>query len=245
MNPEITQGFEEWEDDTRIYGWKSEKPLTPFAPDYTYFITEKKIFSEEECREWTDYLLEQELILLDKYRISTLGDGGTGLGDNSITSRFPHFNVLTFDFHLVEKYKTEIFNGIRNILRISSNTKFRETIYANCWFNVLRQGEGMHEHQHGYHKNTFYGCNLSINAFETFTSYYHPIKFQGATYHVPNKVGYLTMFPNFIPHSVSINRYPQPRISIAGDIFTSTWLNEPASEYQSKNNIKLGTYIGN
>jgi hypothetical protein len=231
-------------DGTRYFGWKSEEPLTPFAPDYEYLATEKKIFSEEECKEWNDYLLVQEPILLNRYLISSLGDGGTGLGDNSITSRFPHFNVLSFDFHLVEKYKTAVFNGIRDILRLSGNTNFRETIYANAWFNVLRQGEGMNVHQHGYHKNTFYGCHLNIASFETHNDYYHPVKFQEQSFHVPNKVGYLTLFPNDIPHSVSINRWPQPRISIAADLFTSTWLDEPESEYQSKNAVKIGFYTG-
>ena len=98
----------------------------------------------------------------------------------------------------------------------------------------------MHEHQHGYHKNTFYGCNLSINAFETFTSYYHPIKFQGATYHVPNKVGYLTMFPNFIPHSVSPNNYEIPRVSIAGDIFTTSFFEDESVTAPKTNYIELG-----
>ena len=84
-------------DGTYLYGWKSEPSLTPFAPSYTHYFSEKKIFSEEECREWNDFLLKQEKILLDKYR-TTMGAGGTGLSANSITSRFPYFNVLKFNY---------------------------------------------------------------------------------------------------------------------------------------------------
>ena len=73
---------QELEDETFLYGWKSESPLTPFAPSYVYYFMNKKIFSEEECKEWNTYLLEQEPILLDKFRMSR-GDGLTGLGDNS------------------------------------------------------------------------------------------------------------------------------------------------------------------
>ena len=65
---------EELTNETHLYGWKSEPPLTPFAPNYAYYLTDKKIFSEEECKEWNTYLLEQEQILLDKFRIS-LGEG--------------------------------------------------------------------------------------------------------------------------------------------------------------------------
>ena len=47
-------------DGTLLYGWKSEPPLTPFAPSYTHYLSENKIFSEEACREWNDCLLKQE-----------------------------------------------------------------------------------------------------------------------------------------------------------------------------------------
>jgi len=217
---------EQLTDGTNVYGWKSEPPLTPFAPSYTYTLTEKKIFSEEECESLNNYLLEQEPILFDKHRIPS-GNAGTGLGPTSLTTRYASFNVLDFDFHLVSKLKTEIFNGIKTILSISDNTNWQETLYSKGWFNVLRRGEEMTPHFHGYHEHIFYGFNLTITAKETFTSYYHPVTFpfhQTEAYHVPNKVGYLTLFPDFVPHSVSPNKYSIPRISIAGDIFTSLML---------------------
>ena len=55
---------EELADGTQIYGWKSEPPETPFAEDYAHYLTDKKIFSEEESKEWNDYLLELEIILM-------------------------------------------------------------------------------------------------------------------------------------------------------------------------------------
>ena len=230
---------EELTDGTSLYGWKSNPPLTPFAPSYEHYITDKKIFSEEECESWYNYLLEQEPILFDKHRIPA-GDAGTGLGPNSLTSRYPYFNILDFDFHLMSKLKTEIFNGIKTILSVSDNSNWQETLYANSWFNVLRKEEGMNIHSHGYNKNSFYGFHLSIGAKETFTSYYHPIKFQDAAFHVPNKIGYLTLFPNFIPHSVSPNKYEVPRISIAGDIFPSTWLDESGPVQDQENLVEIG-----
>jgi hypothetical protein len=230
---------EKLEDGTELYGWKSEPPLTPFAPNYVHYITDKKIFNGAECESWFRYLLEQEPILLDKFRVSA-GNGGTGLSENSLTSRYPYFNVLKFNFHLVSKLKTLIFNGIKTILSVSGNTNWQETLYANCWYNVLRQGESMQTHHHSYHKNSFYGFHLTINAIETFTSYYHPIKFQEEAFHTPNKIGYLTLFPNFIPHSVSLNRYETPRISIAGDIFPSSWLDESGQAEIQGNLVEIG-----
>ena len=219
------------------FGWKSDPPLTPFAPSYSYHFTNKEIFSKQECKEWNDYLLKQEKILLDKYKTAPMGDGGTGLGNNSITSRFPHYNLLNSDFYLIPELKIALLDGIKNILFISDNKEWKETLYTNCWFNVLRQTEGMKTHTHGCHKNTFYGFHLTINATETSTSYYNPIN-EAEFFHVPNKIGVLTLFPAIIPHGVNPNKYGTPRISIAGDIYPSTWLNEDA--LNQSNLVEMG-----
>ena len=224
-------------DGTLLFGWKSDPPLTPFAPSYTHLFMEKKIFSEEECEEWNEYLLKQEQIILDNFRTS-LGDGSTGLGDNSITSRHPFFNVLEFDFHLAKQLKTKLFDCICCLLNITGNTTWQETLYTTCWFNVLRQGEKMKIHSHAYHDSTFYGFHVTIKATETFTSYYHPVKHQEEAFHVPNKQGYLTLFPNLIPHGVTPNKYETPRITIAGDMYASTVF--PLAS--PKTVIKIGTY---
>ncbi|SVC89989.1 uncharacterized protein METZ01_LOCUS342843 [marine metagenome] len=232
---------EELPDGTRLFGWKSEPPLTPVAPSYTYHFAEKKIFLSEECESWNEYLLEQENVLLDKFRTSIGGDGLTGLGTTSITSRFRDFNLLKFDFHLVPKLKKAICDGIATLLRVSDNGDWQETLYANSWFNVLRQGEGMNIHSHGCNKNSFYGFHVTINATEpSFTSYYHPIKFQEEAFHAPNKKGTLTLFPNYVPHEVSPNKHESPRITIAGDIFPSTWINETDPGAHNKNLVELG-----
>ena len=219
-----------------LFGWKSEPPCTPFAPTYTHYLTEKKIFSEEECESWSKYLLEQEPILLNKHTIPAT-NAGTGLDSTSLTTRWPYYNVLDFDFHLIPKLKTEIFNGIKTILSISDNTNWKETLYSKAWFNVLRKNEQMSPHSHGLHEHTFYGFHLTIGAKKTFTSYYQPELFPfqaNDPYYVPNKVGYLTLFPDFVPHSVSPNKHSIPRISIAGDIFASPMLESGYLTYNSE-----------
>lgn len=229
------------EDGTRVCGWAADTPLTPFAPTDNYYITYKQVFSEEECKEWNDYLLEQEPLLLAEH-ITSSGDGLTGVGPNTITSRYGHFNVLSFDFHLVAKLKAEIIKGVKTILELSNNRSWTDTLYANSWFNVLRRGEGMDVHAHGYHKHSFYGFHLSINAKETATSYFHPIKFEMSAFHIPNKIGELTLFPAYVSHGVSENRHEAHRVSIAGDIKTSSWLDDPT--YGQEGLQKLAVEVG-
>ena len=132
---------------------------------------------------------------------------------------------------------------IKTILSFTDNPAWQETLHASCWFNVLRKGEEMTPHYHGYHEHIFYGFHLTIGAKETFTTYYHPVTFpfqQNDSYHVPNKVGYLTLFPNFIPHSVSRNRYEIPRVSIAGDIIPASLFEDVSVTTPKTNYIELG-----
>ena len=201
------------EDGTRLYGWKSEPPLTPFAPSYTHYITEKKIFSSEECKDWYKYLLEQ--------------------AQNTLP-----YNTLEFDFHLVPKLKEALLEGIETVLRISDNTDWQETLYAGSWFNILKQEQSMQPHFHGYHKNSFYGFNLMISTNETKTTFYHPVVhpyFETEHIHITNECGHLVLFPDYIPHGVGINRMKSPRISIAGDLFTSKWFE---TENETNNNTR-------
>jgi len=227
VRPAMTIRIEETLDDgTDVYGWKSEPPETPFAEDYAHYLTDKKIFSEEECKEWNDYLLEQEIILKKKFSPGLRGDGRTGVGPEHVTSRYQYFNLLKFDFHLVERLKTEILEGMKTILSVSGNSDWKEPLYAKSWFNVLRGGEGMQLHSHSHHSRTLYGFHVSINAKETATSYFHPSVLQVGpngidfldAFHNQNRIGYLTLFPNNICHGVSPNQQETPRISIAGDV---------------------------
>ena len=144
--------------------------------------------------------------------------------------------ILRIIFTLLTAYLLQI-NGIKTILSVSGNSNWQEgkDIIASSWFNVLRKEEFMDIHSHGYHKNSFYGFHVIINAITpAFTSYYHPIKFTNGAFYIPNIIGTLTLFPNYIPHDVTANKYETPRISIAGDIFLSTWLDEVSNGANSE-----------
>ena len=237
---DIHENLDGW----KAYGWKSETPLTPFASDYQYYIVDKKIFSEEESKEWNDFLLEQEEIIKKKYSPGLRGTGRTGLGPEHVTSRYQYFNLLEFDFYLVPRLINEIMSGMKTVLSLSGNSDWHSTLFAKAWFNVMRQGEGMQLHSHSHHCRTLYGFHVSINAKETSTTYFHPEVLQVGPQGIdfldsidnPNQIGMITLFPNNIPHAVRSNQQKIPRISIAGDI-------TPASNEENQieqNTIEIG-----
>ena len=67
------------------------------------------------------------------------GDGGTGLGPNSLTSRFFYFNVLRW-------WGTRALRkGIRKGYETYTNIKDKP-IYVQCWANVMRKGQKIKSH---------------------------------------------------------------------------------------------------
>ena len=131
-----------------------------------------------------------------------IGDGNTGLGNDSITARFPYFSVFDFEHPFVE------------IIRHSH-------IYAQSWFNVMRNGQWINFHSHGMDENTLYGFHITIETENTSTIYHNPFD-PKQIIEVPNKIGAITLFPNFIPHQTTTYEGGDVRISIAGDIAESS-----------------------
>ena len=75
---------------TRGIRFVSEPPETPFAPFWDYSIAVKPIIINTE--NIAKIVLEKEKEIIEKY--SGDDDGNTGLGADSLTARFKHFNVL-------------------------------------------------------------------------------------------------------------------------------------------------------
>tara|TARA_R100000008_G_C3566313_1_gene159327 strand:- start:150 stop:737 length:588 start_codon:yes stop_codon:yes gene_type:complete len=73
-----------------------------------------------------------------------IGDGQTGLGFDSLTSRYYHFNVLNWwGTGQLKKY-------IRKGYEIYTKIKNRP-LYVQCWANVMRKGDQIKSHYHDEH----------------------------------------------------------------------------------------------
>lgn len=101
-----------------------------------------------------------------------------------------------------------------------------ETVYANCWANVIRNNGrtiSAHEHSGAHikapHNYAYVSGNICVNAMNTNTYYSNPYLPKQAI-PIKNIPGELVLFPSWVTHWVDQNLSDTPRISIAFDIVT-------------------------
>ena len=205
-----------------VWEFVSKKPNNPFVPNHRFVLLSGPCFTIDECREIKDYLLQKETELLKKHtnHMEGVGDGDTGLGNHSITSRFPYFSVFDFEHPFVEKIKQAILEYMQDICDITK-TDWHSHLFAQSWFNVMRPGEKINFHSHGIDEDILYGFHITIETENTDTIYHNPFDTK-KTIEVSNDIGTITLFPNFIPHQTTRYNGNDVRISIAGDIADSS-----------------------
>ena len=207
-----------------IKNFKSDEPQTPFAPKWNYFIAESHV-GIVDIQYWThvrELILEKEKQIINNTQptktdgIETT-DGYTGLGDNSLTSRFNSFNVL--------KWKEDLINPIRDSIKrtyfelLDTYGLQREKCWLQCWANVMRKGEQIKPHLHSVTPYSYLGGHIHVTNNNTSTFYMNPVNQLNdpETYESKNEPGKLTLFQSCIPHYTSINNDDHERITIAFD----------------------------
>ena len=162
-------------------------------------------------------ILKNEKKIINKYSPTgwnkTITDYNTGLGFNSLTSRAYHFNVLNW-------YGVR---SLRKCIKKSFNCYTKEnhqSIYVQCWANVLRKGEKILSHNHRDYENLPFpriSGNLVIYS-DTLTHTFY----DGSP--IENEIGRLVLFPSDVYHWTDTYLGNSERITIAFDIKTySDW----------------------
>lgn len=195
--------------------FKSDPPQTPFAPQWDFTIGEKQI--DIDLGELTELILSKEEDIKKTFPASS--DGNTGLGPESLTSRFRHFNVLTWGHPVTDQLHKEIKKFHSQYHRSLFGTfSSIPKLNIRCWANVLRKGERIKKHWHSIHPHTYIGGHLTVAAVDTKTIYVHPYDDLGNNHEAENVPGKLTLFPNYLPHYTTVNQYDTPRITVAFDL---------------------------
>ena len=215
--------------DTKIFNFKSEPKMTPFAPEWDYYIIESMI-QGVDFGHVANIILSKEKQIIEEtkeeynhanetYYIRPF-DGYTGLGPKSLTSRSNFYNLLTWNDPEIDKIKTSIVELHDTLLKQLRLPLFPK-LYIQCWANVMRKGEKIKPHLHSVLPMCYLGGHICVKATNTSTHYVN--HFDQANnpqkYSVKNDVGKLTIFQNHLTHYTDRHNDDNERISIAFDLF--------------------------
>jgi hypothetical protein len=208
---------------------------TPFATDYKFYINESYI-EDVNFNIVKEIILSKEKEIINNTPIPET-DGNTGLGYDSLTSRFEHYNLLTWNETEIQKIYKNIgyhLNFFFNKILLAVPNKLR----IQCWANVMRKGDQIKPHVHDVSNNSYMGGHICVYANNTQTHYINPFKYLAGVdqeiYSSDNKEGKITLFSDNIPHYTD-EVSDDLRITIAFDI-----LHEKHINFNNKNCIDLG-----
>lgn len=203
----------------RVINFESQKRISPLAPEWNYFMCEAEIHGVD-WSEVSKIILEKEkeILISTKPVDKSSGDGYTGLGANSLTSRYDKFNVFSWDYPVIKEIHRQVANVHREFISFLNISN--QKLYLQCWANVMRNGEGMEPHIHDVTPYCYLGGHITVQCNDTSTVYINPINQinEPQEYRSLNKPGKITLFQNNIPHYTTLHFGDLERISIAFDI---------------------------
>ena len=210
-------------DNIKIYNFRSETKNNPLAPEWNYIMAESQI-NDVDFKNLSKFILKKEKELISKYKLPNkiYSDGYTGLGKNSLTSRFTEYNFIDLKNKEIIKLKKNIINFHNKLLELLK-IENPKNLWIRCWANVMRKGEQIKTHVHGVSSDTYLGGHICVQCEDTSTHYINPIN----TFNNPNifssknEVGKFTLFQNFIPHYTDVYKGEKERITIAFDLMTN------------------------
>ncbi len=206
--------------------FKNPIPETDFAPQWNFTIGVWNFLDSDNLKIIREFLISKEADILD---LPSNGDAGTGVDDNSITTRFGSYNLFDFVDQcpeldiLLDWLRTSYMEFIQHE---SSEICECEIV---CWYNILRDGEGMDEHIHNDTNNAYLSGNIQMSEFDTQTNYRSPMSDENVQINGPS--GQLIMFPSFVPHGVN-HEYQGERISIAFDLYPTHLINDNGGSHK-------------
>tara|TARA_X000000368_G_scaffold325898_1_gene262937 strand:- start:254 stop:976 length:723 start_codon:yes stop_codon:yes gene_type:complete len=219
------------------------KAISPFAPQLAFLIGEAS--TNIDCLRLKEYLLSKEEYVLS---LDADNDGSTGLGLDSTTARYRRYNVMEWDSPDIHMLRTEIDNLYNEYYHAHYNN---EEINSNgltisCWMNIMRKGDRIQKHLHGYSPQCFLSGHFCVCTDNTRTVYVNPYEHQSEDillkevedipegekskmivhqshgtpkmYAALNKSGNLTLFPNYVPHFTTTYMGDDVRITLAFEL---------------------------
>lgn len=196
-----------------IYKIQNKDTLNFFNPTYEYYIYDNIL--NIDVLYLKQFILEKEKEILKKY--PAWNDGYTGLGNDSLTSRYYYYNLL--------QYKE--LNFLKGLIKLEHDNFLdqldikKENIYIQCWANVMRKGDQIKKHSHYKTNYGYLGGHICIDTVNTNTYYVNP--YERGDFISKNVNGKISLFPSWLPHYTDEVK-TDLRITIAFDMITEeTW----------------------
>tara|TARA_Y100001973_G_C5108686_1_gene286511 strand:- start:193 stop:876 length:684 start_codon:yes stop_codon:yes gene_type:complete len=191
-----------------IYSFFNEPIQNKFNQSFNYYIYEN-ILKLDFGKLKQDILnLEKEII--EKY--PPYSDGKTGLGNNSLTSRFKYYNLLQMD---ETKFLKDIIREKHDDFLNTLEYEVGDNYYVQCWANVMRGGEQIKTHNHACNNHMYLTGHICVFTENTNTHYIAP--YHNSQFSSKNMLGKMTLFPSWLNHYTDeVNT--DLRITIAFDI---------------------------
>jgi hypothetical protein len=192
---------------------KSEHPETSYSPGWDIPLFQSVWEAADENVKIRNWLVENEQQFLD---LPGNSDGDTGLGEESVTSRFGQYNLFNYADQLPELQQLLTFFRISYLNFVQADQTSIKELDIVCWFNILRKDQDIKEHYHGAGHDVYLSGNYHVDNYDTKT-YYVPPYDKNRTYEFDNTQGGLTIFPTYLTHGTT--KFSEDlRISIAFDL---------------------------
>ena len=202
--------------------FRSQPPISPYAPFWDFRVGASTC-DDIDTNSFSQFLLSKEKEIkklppsLDVNGKNS--DGYTGLGTNSITSKFAYYNLLTWSNPEIRKLKSNI---VQNLFKYNTEcgNKTPQELYGQCWYNVLRFGQKINPHMHSTSSDCYLSGHFNVQVNDTSTCYMSPINQLNDpdVIGIKNKDGDMTLFPSYIFHYTTPHYSFKPRITIAFDL---------------------------
>ena len=206
----------------KFYRFISKPPVSPYAPQWDFRVG-TSLCEDIDTNSLSEFLLSKEKEVkklptsVDRSGAET--DGYTGLGSNSTTAKFQHYNILTWSHPEITKLRSNI---AKKLLQYNSEcgVKTPNVIYIICWYNVLRFGQKIKPHHHSLTPDCYLSGHFNVQVNDTSTRYMLPVNQLNdpAVIDIKNIPGELTLFPSHIFHYTTPHYSFKPRITIAFDL---------------------------
>ena len=179
-----------------LHNFSSIDPLTPFTPTWNINLWVTTYENKENLYIMKDWIEQNAPIIKEKHKDKERNDGGTGLGNDSLTSNFQYFDLFdeTKDIDAFVDYKLFVKNEYKKFCKeLNVNN---EICTLNSWANIVHTGQKIKKHNHGATHFSYLSGNGHLEDYETSTVYFNPFD-NGVQYTIPNRQGGLTFFPSY------------------------------------------------